>query len=601
MRRALAAAAAASLAALTALAAGAGTATATPPGINGLIAFEEINSGQLFTMTATGTNQSPRLTDTPDPNSDATWSPDGTKIAFTSRRDGGDPEIYIMNADGSNQRRFTTSPGTDEQPTWSPDGTRIAWASDRNAGNLEIYSANLDGSGLLRHTVNGAFVDTEPEYSPDGSLIAFRSNRNPNGDIFIVDANGAPEAGLRQITSDPASDTSPTWSPDGSRIAFTSTRSGNEDVWSVGSGGLEQSPRQITNDPGGDREPSWSPDGARIAFVSTRGGGTAHIWTTGSGGTEAGPLQLTSSVILDAGPAWQTVAPLPALASLSPAGVVSGSPDVAIIVQGSGFVRRSQVRWNGQPRATQFVSPERLTFIAPAADLTAPGSARVTVATSPVGGGESATLQFAVNPGIVLTKALLQPRWKASTLRGKLDLRGVVGRPAVLEAQVFRATGGKAVVTRRFQVNQAGSFAQKLKLVPDLLPGRYTVRVSEAAGAATPLPSAQRAAKLSAPREGVVSRAFFSTKIGGRPMARITGRSIIFAHYRFAARPKPGKKLTVRWFSPGARRPVAIDRKPITGLVIAFIKGSGSLPKGLWRAELRYGNTLVATARTRVA
>jgi dipeptidyl aminopeptidase/acylaminoacyl peptidase len=596
VRRALATA---SLAALSALAVAAGTATATPPGINGLIAFEETNSGQLFTMTAAGTNQSPRLTDTPEENSDAAWSPDGTKIAFTSRRDGGDPEIYIMNADGSNPRRFTVRSGDDEQPTWSPDGTRIAWVSDQ-FGNTDIVSANLDGSGFRQHTSNGAFADTNPEYSPDGSLIAFRSNRSGSGDIYVVDANGGPEAGIRQITNDATADATPTWSPDGSRIAFTSSRSGNEDIWSVGSGGLEQSPRQLTNDPGGDREPSWSPDGARIAFVSTRGGGTAHIWTTGSGGTEAGPLQLTSSVILDEGPAWQTVAPLPAVASLSPAGVVSGSPDVAIIVQGSGFVRRSQVRWNGQPRATQFVSPERLTFIAPASDLAAPGAARVTVATSPVGGGESAALQFAVNPGIVLTKALLQPRWHASTLVGKLDLRGVVGRPALLEAQVFKATGGKAVVTRRFQVNQAGSFAEKLKLDPHLLPGRYTVRVNEASGAATPLPSAQRAAKLSAPREGVVSRAFFSTKIGGRPMARITGRSIIFAHYRFAARPKPGRKLTVRWFSPGARRPVAIDRKPITGLVIAFIKGSGALPKGPWRAELRYGNTLVATARTRV-
>ena len=83
-------------------------------------------------------------------------------------------------------------------------------------------------------------------------------------------------------------------------------------------------------------------------------------------------------------------------------------------------------------------------------------------------------------------------------------------------------------------------------------------------------------------------------------MARISGRSIIFAHYRFAVRPKKGKRLTVRWFSPGARRAVAVDRKPVTSQVIAFIKGSGPLPKGAWRAELRYGNTLVATARTRV-
>jgi hypothetical protein len=294
------------------------------------------------------------------------------------------------------------------------------------------------------------------------------------------------------------------------------------------------------------------------------------------------------------------VAPLPALASLAPAGVVSGSPDVALIVEGSGFVRRSTVRRNGQPRSTQFVSPTRLTFIAPAGDLAQPGSARVTVHTSPVGGGESAALQFAVNPGILLTRALLQPRWSASRLLGRLDLRGVVGRPAVLQAQVLRATGrGKALVTRRFQVNQAGSFAQRLRLAPSLLPGRYLVRVTEIGGN-PPLPPAQRAAKLSAPREGVVSRAFFSTKIGGRQMARIRGRSIIFAHFRFAVRPKKGKRLTVRWFSPGTRRPVAIDRKPISSQVIAFIKGAGPLPTGAWRAELRYGKTLVATARTRV-
>ena len=597
MRRALGVTAALALAVGTA-----STATATPPGLNGIFALDGVTgTGNIHSTPSTPGGSLTRLTFDAAQENDAAWSPDGRKIAFTSRRDGGDAEIYIMNADGSDQVRFTVSTGVDEQPAWSPDGARLAWASDR-AGNLDIFSANLNGTDLRQHTLNAAIPDTEPDWSPDGSAIAFTSNRSGSGDIYRLSPTGT-EVGVLRLTSDATSEGHPTWSPDGSRVAFDSARGGDTNVWSVNSDGAapEAGLRQHTANASGDQEPAWSPDGTRIAFSSLRAGANWDIWTVAaSGPAESSPLQITSNggSVNEFQPAWQSVAPAPALASLSPGGVVSGSPDVAVIVDGSNFVRRSQVRWNGQPRSTQFVSSTRLTFVVPAADVAQPGSARVTVHTTPVGGGESAALQFAVNPGIVLTKALLQPRWSASRLVGRLDLRGVVGRPAVLEARVLRASGkGKALVTRRFQVKQAGSFTQRLRLLPTLLPGRYLVRVTEVAGT---LPAAQRAAKLSAPREGVVSRAFFSTKIGGRPLARIAGRSIIFAHFRYAAKPKAGKRLTVRWFSPGAKRAVAVDRKPISSLVIAFIKSSGPLPRGTWRAELRYGRTLVATARTRL-
>ena len=75
---------------------------------------------------------------------DPVWSHDGSKIAFTSDRDG-NREIYVMNADGSGQKRLTTNPGIDENPSWSPDGTEIAFDSNRD-GNLEIYAMNADGS-----------------------------------------------------------------------------------------------------------------------------------------------------------------------------------------------------------------------------------------------------------------------------------------------------------------------------------------------------------------------------------------------------------------------------------------------------------------------
>ncbi len=76
------------------------------------------------------------------------WSPDGTKIAFTSDRDG-NFEIYVMNADGRNPTRLTSDPATDNFPAWSPDGTKIAFDSRRD-GNFEIYVMNADGTNPTR-------------------------------------------------------------------------------------------------------------------------------------------------------------------------------------------------------------------------------------------------------------------------------------------------------------------------------------------------------------------------------------------------------------------------------------------------------------------
>ena len=93
------------------------------------------------------------------------WSPDGEKIAFASGRDE-DEEIYVMNADGTEQKRLTDIPGPDHwPPTWSPDNTRIAFTSDGTQDNSEIYVMNADGSGLTKLTDDPAY-DTFPAWRP---------------------------------------------------------------------------------------------------------------------------------------------------------------------------------------------------------------------------------------------------------------------------------------------------------------------------------------------------------------------------------------------------------------------------------------------------
>ena len=105
------------------------------------------------------------------------WSPDGTKIAFTTNRfAGGAFEIMVMNADGSGTpRRLTNNPATDYSPSWSPDGTKIAFTSNR-FGNFEIFVINADGSGVPARLTTNAAADLEPVWGADGRIL-FTSNR----------------------------------------------------------------------------------------------------------------------------------------------------------------------------------------------------------------------------------------------------------------------------------------------------------------------------------------------------------------------------------------------------------------------------------------
>jgi Tol biopolymer transport system component len=204
------------------------------------------------------------------------WSPDGRKIAFVRMR-AGVHDVYVTHADGSGTRRIArgvresgdTYLGPGPSPAWSPDGRKIAFISNRT-GTSEIYVMNADGSGQRRLTRNTA-SEFAPVWSPDGTKIAFERRRGDhwayNDDIYVMNADGS---GLRKLTHSPADDFGAVWSPDGRKIFFVSQRDGEDEIYVMNADGSGQ--RNLTRNRANDSAPTVSPDGRTIAFVSTRDG-----------------------------------------------------------------------------------------------------------------------------------------------------------------------------------------------------------------------------------------------------------------------------------------------------------------------------------------
>ena len=185
-----------------------------------------------------------RLTDARGYDAEASYSPDGQWIAFSSMRDVYgrqlteaerkqielDPsyfaEIYIMRADGSGQRRLTTVPGYDGGPFFTPDGTRIIWRRFDEQGLIaDVWTAKPDGTDARQITKFGA-MSWAPYMHPSGEYVIFASNKLgfENFELFMVDAAGTKEP--VRVTYSDGFDGLPVPSPDGRQLAWTSARSG---------------------------------------------------------------------------------------------------------------------------------------------------------------------------------------------------------------------------------------------------------------------------------------------------------------------------------------------------------------------------------------
>ena len=228
----------------------------------------------IMTMPAQGGEPTPVLSDTATDWS-PTWSPDGRFIYFISDR-GGSMNLWRIpvgeeSGRPSGEPEPVTTPATfAAHPCFSADGRRVAFSSVLMRQNLQIAPFNPQTFVMSEPTwlTTGSRQWSSPDPSPDGAWVAFYSRDLPEGDIYVIRADGT---GLRQVTVGEPMDRVPRWSPDGELIAYFSTGGGQIQAWTVRADGSDI--RQMTVGEGASIV-VWSPDGATVAangFWSTNG------------------------------------------------------------------------------------------------------------------------------------------------------------------------------------------------------------------------------------------------------------------------------------------------------------------------------------------
>ncbi|GIW52099.1 MAG: hypothetical protein KatS3mg081_1454 [Gemmatimonadales bacterium] len=179
-----------------------------------LVTSTRYGSADLFAFDRGFPTELNRITrDSLHSEAEAAFSPDGSRIAFVTDRDG-NVELYVMNADGTDLRRLTDTPAVEGSPSWTPDGRQIVYASNAT-GNFQIWIINADGTDPRQLTQEPA-SNFQPAVSPDGRTIAFTSDRDGNYDIYLMSIDGSNQ---RNFTRSQVPETTPVWFPDG-RLAY---------------------------------------------------------------------------------------------------------------------------------------------------------------------------------------------------------------------------------------------------------------------------------------------------------------------------------------------------------------------------------------------
>jgi len=319
------------------------------PGINGVIACQTNRTGnnEIFAFNPAGTELAPvNLTNNPASDARPRYSPDGRTIVFESNRSGS-VELWLMNSDGSNQRRLTFSPASGHgngAANFSPGGDQIVYQTTRTPGNsFDIWRIDVDGTNDTP-LVTSPVEDSLPSWSPNGDKIAFSTRQvDPATDVHLINPDGT---GSVDITNSPGEDSWPVWSPDGTMIAFHSRLHDpvGEEIYRINANGTGRT--QLTTNPpptnssAFDIFPFWSPDGTRIGWNSGRAGGPdgfGEIYTMNAS-DGSGVQRITNNPAADQRCDWQP------LCTIYGSGRIIGTPGDDIICGSEG---NDQIFGNG--------------------------------------------------------------------------------------------------------------------------------------------------------------------------------------------------------------------------------------------------------------
>jgi len=245
------------------------------------------------------------------------WSPDGSQIAYVAPGgEGKGLDIWVMDADGSNQQNITNHIGDEYDPVWMPDGSMIAFTHHlRDEGSVPIYALTwIRPDGTQRERLSVDFVEWDPTFSPDGDWLLYVISAKSHDYFYFrgaFDGFASPRGfDLRAIFGEFGEVSDPAWAPVGDQFAYTEHTSLGENIVlvtynEVQVNGVHLPVEYILTDTNAESDAAWSPDGHWLTFTSTRDDGDSEVYLMTTTGRPQ--VNLTVREGVDRSPDWMPV------------------------------------------------------------------------------------------------------------------------------------------------------------------------------------------------------------------------------------------------------------------------------------------------------